>query len=255
MTYRVTSTKYIKNNFWYINPPKTGTQAVRKWIENLPEDQWLDPKHMWHRTAQDILNENDEFFPRRDNFFTTIRNPWARAASYYFYQKKRLEERAIAYSSAEAADEYVKKYPLHYFDYRDKQQEIYIYEILERHMQTFEQFITKIPVTKGYRYITKYQTPERVMNNKYADICYDMRFFSQYEYYYCEKNNPNFLFDIDNVELLEKFLSDTFGAECKLEQINVSGKGKEYRDLYSRKMVNIIREYERHVIDLAGYKF
>ena len=258
MTYRVTSNKY-KTKFWYINPPKTGTQAVRDFIEReIPRSNLIEhPSFMWHQTIESVIFQTSTFNKSQDSFFTTVRNPWARALSFFYYQKNRFEERLEAYSSEEAAQKYVESHPLHVFNFNDKRAEVKMAEQYELHYQSFEKFILSLPYSYSDYVVESLSSLDSywATRNKSA---IDFHYHTIYDYIHSECSNKNLIFPLERVEVLEEWMSKAFDIpidKCRLNQINVQGVGKTYRDHYSKKMADIIADIEKHVIDIVGYEY
>lgn len=258
MTYRVTSNTF-KTKFWYINPPKTGTQAVRDFIErSIPKHMLVEhPSFRWHQTVESVVFESNTFDKKNDSFFTTVRNPWARAVSFFYYQKNRMEERIAAYANEEAARQYVVDHPLHVFDYKDKKSEAKLIQQYEMHYMDFEKFILSLPdsqpnyVVRSMADLDSYWT--------YRDkTAIDFHYYTVYDYIHSEAPNKNLIFPLENAELLEEWLSKAFDLpidKCRLNQVNVQGVGKTYHDHFSTKMAAIIEDLESYIINLVGYKY
>lgn len=256
MSYRLRSDTY-GCNFWYINPPKTATQSVRNYLETNFKpgvDLIPHPSMRWHATIDLIVNTGAAFNNKTDHFFTTVRNPWARALSYYNYQKKRIEERIIAFSNLEEAELYVKNNPLHVFDYSDKREEQRLIFTYDKMFKTFEQFILALPYTIGDRYLKSLDEFDSSVQWTKAEVL-PHHYFTVGDYIASRVPNINLIFPIENAEVLQGWLTKAFGAECILEEINVQGIGNKYRDFYSQKMIEIISEIEFKVINLIGYKY
>jgi len=70
----------------YVHIPKTGGSSVAQWmIKNTPVTEHFKMNHPNIGTLRASCDG------RVDHAFTVVRNPWARAVSFYTYHKKRFE--------------------------------------------------------------------------------------------------------------------------------------------------------------------
>ncbi len=267
MAYRITS-KYYKKKFWYIAPPKTGTQAVREMIERLPEDQYVShPSLSWHMIAQELIGTTKQekitsaFNETNDAFFATVRNPWARTVSYYYYQKQKFEERIKAYNSLKEAEEFKTKYPWHSFNYEDTSTKKTIELLLENNYSSFEKFIESLSYSKpnkfnlmtGIKKVDEYWQWDG--HEKYRAFHY---YSTQDFLTYYKPHIKTLIFTQENLEVLVEWFGIAFDVpseQLQIKQINVQGIGDKYRDHYSSKMASIVEEYEQYIIKLVGYKY
>ena len=271
MGYRITSHHYDKK-FWYIAPPKTGTQAVREMIERLPVEQYVShPSMLWHMTANDIIgninirSEKNKipkvFHEGNDAFFATVRNPWARALSFYTYQRLKLEERLIAYSSEAASKAFVEKYPSHLFNYEDKASKNVIETIFDKNYQTFEQFILSIEYSRPntLNVMTSFDQVDAYWNSPEISRVKNFHYYNIHDFVnHIKPHVKTLIFTQENMDVLVEWFGIAFNVpknKLELKQINVQGVGDKYKDYYSSKMANIIEEHERYIINLVGYKY
>lgn len=267
MAYRITS-KYYNKKFWYIAPPKTGSQAVREMIERLPEDQYVaHPSLSWHMFALEFLGTtkqeklNTAFNENNDAFFTTVRNPWARAVSYYYYQKQKLEERIIAYNGLKEAEEFKTKYPGHLFNYEDTSTKKTIELLLENNYSSFERFIESLGQSKPNKFnlITNIERVDEYWHWEGHEKLRAFHYYSIQDFLnHYKPTVKTLIFTQENLEVLVEWFGIAFNVpsnQLQLKQINVQGIGDKYRDHYSSKMASIVEEYERYIINMVGYKY
>jgi len=270
MAYRITSRVYNKK-FWYLAVPKTGSQAVRELIEKLPEDQYVShPSLLWHMTATDIAGTHgiNKSFPKvkffndnSDAFFTTVRNPWARAVSFYFYQKQKLEERLVAYSNETEAKLFKEKFPFHVFDYDDKATKDGIERILECSFQTFEDWLNSVVESRPNRscVINSLDDVDACLTSDKYKRLEGFAYLNTYDYFINHKSFSRLLvFTQENMGALLDWFGVAFDVPediLKLNKINVQGIGDKYRDYYSSKMAKIIEEHESYIINMVGYRY
>lgn len=267
MAYRITS-KFYNKKFWYIAPPKTGSQAVREMIERLPEDQYVaHPSLSWHMPALEFLgmtrNEKIQtsFNENNDAFFATVRNPWARAVSYYYYQKQKIDERIVAYSSPRAAKEFTEKYPSHLFDYEDKSAKKTIEKLLENNYYSFERFVESLDRSKPNKFnlITDIKKIDEYWQWDGHEKLRAFHYYSTQDFLtHYKPHVKTLIFTQENLEVLAQWFGIAFDVppdQLQLKQINVQGIGDKYRDHYSSKMASIIEEYEHYIINLVGYNY
>lgn len=92
-------------NLLYVHIPKTGGTSIQQWMLESVRSA-VAYKHLQHANLEDLRRElklEDEFS------FTTVRNPWARLVSSYFYEKKTVSER-ILFLKGNDSKKWNKKY-------------------------------------------------------------------------------------------------------------------------------------------------
>jgi hypothetical protein len=80
-------THYVKDkDILFIHIPKTGGTSISKWLSNFCNGERLGPKH------GDLFDwQTKNHVPQF--VFTTVRNPYARLLSYFFYAGEQIKER------------------------------------------------------------------------------------------------------------------------------------------------------------------
>ena len=71
----------------FIHNPKTGGSSIQYWL--FENTECVQPKNTLHCNIQTAI----EYFPDIELSFAVVRNPWDWCVSWYFYQKKRANDR------------------------------------------------------------------------------------------------------------------------------------------------------------------
>lgn len=91
----------------YIHIPKTGGSSITEWmIKNTPVSKHFKMNHPNITMLRDACGDVDYSF-------TVVRNPWARAVSFYTYHKRRFEtgmSTVDGYTSFPSFGDFVFKY-------------------------------------------------------------------------------------------------------------------------------------------------
>lgn len=265
MTYRIHSNKY-NHNYWYIAIPKTGSQSVRKYIEdNIPQSLLVEHStKKWHLNIEDITKSSD-FNYTRDGFFSTVRNPWAQAWSNYNYQKKQLEAKLRAYNRGPAGiEEYRASYPLNIISDYDNDSWPETIKFYNSVLSTFEEYVSEIksyhncPTLNSINDLlefnkSKYRLPAVRATSFRVSGMVQSQIFNYSDSY----TNSLLVMPIEKPEIIIRFFRDYF-PEAKSNSMPFVNKGdynNDYRKVYSSEMIKTISQVEQPLISRFGYKF
>lgn len=232
---------------WLACPVKTGTQAMKKLVDTYCKDINAIDGNFWHVPVEDLYRTS--FFEKgKDWIFGTIRNPFLAHVSNYEYQKDKFAEK-VKYSND--IETYKKLYPENLI--QEGKEEHYSFYLNEC-FNNFEQYVNMVcdlAELKLYKPGKMFKaTP---FGNYVAGR--DTALITQSRFYMANSNLPVRLLKIEQPEIIVDFFKQTFNREVGLEYINVTGKGKEYRDYYTEELKQKIYNVEREIIELGEYKY
>lgn len=274
MGYRIYS-DVLKSKFWYVAIPKTGSQAVRKVFDDLmPQENIMwHFTQLWHLSTQDMLLRTRRKRPDVDKmsghlspdatrnhfFFTTIRNPWERAYSFYKWQKKQIERKLKAYESKEEGDKFILEFPRYEFNFDNKEEIKFLENSYSKFFKDFETYMNTIEVSYN---MIEADNVKKYIRQMDRENWMSYHYQPTMTYISSTALINNFIFKIEEPDKLIDFLEDCFNLPkddvsnilCN-QKVNVTGMGKEYRDHYSEKMKKTIYDLEYTIINKFGYKF
>ena len=235
------------SRLWYSAPPKTGSQSIRKFIDdNLPLIK-AEAGKSWHVPAHLIVTQVQEFERHSDRIFATIRNPFMVHASNFVYQKQKIEEKIKYIDDPES---FKKKSPLVSFKNENPQ---WINSLLESREKIFDNFDSYI------KRLTEWNLPTLYSNNMqrhfldkhgtHLTILYTLSNFVN------SLENKIWLFKIEEPEILSEFFNTTFGVKEDIPHINKTGHSETYKDLFTSKSRAIIEELEAPILKIGNYKY
>lgn len=73
------------HKFIFLSNPKSGSTSVRLWLDSICECECEREKPEWKLHGDE--QHYKKLFGSSLIYFTTIRNPWAKVVSHYFYDK------------------------------------------------------------------------------------------------------------------------------------------------------------------------
>ena len=237
------------NRLWYSACPKTGSQAIRKVIDDNLSHRLATVDTDWHVTADQIVRF-ERFHLHKDFIFGTIRNPYKVHVSNYLYQRKNFEEK-ISYFGRER--EYQEKHDNLKYMFPDdnwRRAVIYTYEKLlcsfEAYVKAVEQYNTHTLYKRGTR------TLKLLPIDKFDT---HMSFLFTMDNFYNPRDSRVYLVPIDKPGYVEGFFKDLFDIEIDFELVNSTGGGDTYKDWYTDKLRSVIERIEQPIIYMAGYKY
>jgi hypothetical protein len=88
----------LKQGFWFVDIPRTSSSSIRSELGahfgvlhgkmNIPEKDFATPQHFAdHRTALEMREKVGQELWSRLLTFSMVRNPWARALSFFSYRR------------------------------------------------------------------------------------------------------------------------------------------------------------------------
>lgn len=272
MAYRLHSERF-NSNFWYIAIPKTGSQSIRKLIdENIDDEHILyGAGSLWHMSVMDIIR-HPNYNIKKDNFFATVRNPWAQAWSNFNYQKKMVEDKLLAYRAGEdGIQEYRKKYPMNIiYNLNDTKKWNNVIKAQKEYLNTFDDYVFKMREKIRYplintaddldAFIRDGESVEEIDSRRRDLPEVSINGLVQTEILAFDRSKTNHLITIpiEKPKTIMHFFNEWF-PECNIKEVPFINQGthanKNYTNFYSKKTRDIIYEVEYTLIQRHNYKF
>ena len=231
---------------WYSAPPKTGSQSVRKLIDENLTHILAESGKSWHVPAHLIVSDS-RFERHTDQIIGTIRNPFMVHASNFIYQQKKINEK-IKY--LDNPEEFAKRNPRVNFLPDNTN---WVNSLLDTKEKIFSSFDNYIDRLKEWNLPTLY-------NNNFNRHFLD-KHGTHLTIIYTLSNFVNsleakiFLFKIEEPDKLSNFFKSTFGLDKEIPHINKTGYSKSYKDLFTPKLRAKIEELEAPILKLGNYKY
>ena len=231
---------------WYCAPPKTGSQSIRKLIDENLLSKKAEAGKSWHVPAHQIVKLG-EFNRHSDQIFATIRNPFMVHASNFIYQQKKLDEKIAGISNPE---KFIKENPL--VNFKPKQ-ENWVNAMHTSRKEVFKDFGTYIDKVRDWSVPKLWEgNMKRHFLDKHGSSLNSIITLTNFVN---GLESNIFLFKIEEPDILEWFFRDVFDIQVELPHINKTGFSGEYKDLFSSKTKRIIEELEAPLIKLGNYKY
>lgn len=234
------------SRLWYCAPPKTGSQSIRKLLDENLKDRKAEAGKSWHVPAHQIVFF-EEFSRHVDQIFATIRNPFMVHASNYIYQRKKLEEKIEGLSDP---DKFMRDNPLTAYK---PDQENWTNALHATYKDVFKDFSTYIHSVRDW------STPrlwEGKMQRHFLDEHGSTTLILHSLSNFVNGLESNiFLLKIEETDKIEWFFRDVFDIQVEIPHINKTGYSGEYKQLFTTKTKRIIEEIEAPLIKLGNYKY
>jgi hypothetical protein len=293
MAYSLYSSAKGPRRYWYSACPKTGTQSLKHIFDQpefkdilsvtyIPDDYPTDTGDQagtikWHQPVQGIVQQ-DEFSYERDHIFATIRNPWARYASYYRYQKNKCIDKIEAYEAGMSYSEYqtsqimkdvfgdttppvrieIGSEVVHH-SYCSKEDDVdnkfidRMTAMRDVMLDSFETLIDHVWYCYGKDLYNDsfsiYRMPDSLK-------MMSMTCTPQSLYYQCvTTGQPVHFLKLEDPDMIINFINKHFNITVEMPSVNVTGHGEDYKSLYNSRTKEIISILEADIIRIGSYKY
>jgi hypothetical protein len=278
MAYSLYSNTNGPRRYWYSACPKTGTQSLKAIFDRpefehilgvtyVPEDISITAGDLkgsvkWHQPSEDIIHEKS-FQYERDQIFATIRNPWERFASFYRYQKEKVEDKIQCYNDGLSYDEYqdacMAKHNENGYSFCEKKLDPdgrfigRMNALYDTVYCNFDTFIDHVWYCYGKRI---YHDDWSIYRMPQSLLTLQLNCQPQSDYYsVVSTGQPVHYLKLEDPNMIIRFIRKHFDYLVEMPHVNVTGNGKDYRDLYTSRTKEMVEILEADIIRIGSYKY